>query len=209
MLETKLTKLLDLTAPIMSAPMAGVAGGALAAAVSQAGGLGLIGGGYGVREWLARELDLAGEAQVGVGLITWALARDPDLLSIVLERNPRAILPFGDIGPHAPAILRAGVPLIVQVQTVAAAKAAVDGGAQIIVAQGTEAGGHGGVRATMALVPAVVDTVGDAPVIAAGGIADGRGLAAALMLGAVGVLCEQPFTRLENRSHTATRRKRR
>jgi nitronate monooxygenase len=190
----ELTKCLGLAVPILSAPMAGVAGGALAAAVSRAGGLGLIGGGYGDREWLTRELDIAADAQVGVGFITWALARNPDLLTIAHERQPRAIfLSFGDIGPYASRIAGAGLPLIAQVQTVEGARAAVGGGAGIIVAQGTEAGGHGGERATMALVPAVVDAVGDIPVVAAGGIADGRGLAAALMLGAAGVLCGTAF----------------
>ncbi|HEV7369360.1 nitronate monooxygenase [Arenibaculum sp.] len=197
---TGLTKRLGLAAPILSAPMAGIGGGALAAAVSGAGGLGLVGGGYGDREWLSRELDVADRAGagagagVGVGFITWALARDPDLLAVALERRPRAIfLSFGDVGPYAPAVARAGVPLVAQVQTVAAAKAAVGEGAVIVVAQGTEAGGHGGERATMALVPAVVDAVGSVPVVAAGGIADGRGLAAALMLGAAGVLCGTAF----------------
>jgi nitronate monooxygenase len=191
---TELTRRLGLSVPILSAPMAGVAGGALAAAVSGAGGLGLIGGGYGDREWLSRELDIAADTGVGVGFITWALARDPDLLTIALERRPRAIfLSFGDIRPFASRVADAGVPLIAQVQTVAGAKAAVSEGADIIVAQGTEAGGHGGERGTMALVPAVVDAAGDLPVVAAGGIADGRGFAAALMLGASGVLCGTAF----------------
>ena len=195
-LRTALSQCLGITVPILSAPMAGVAGGALAAAVSRAGALGLIGGGYGDREWLSRELDIAADAGVGVGVgfISWALARDPDLLTMALERRPRAVfLAFGDIGPYASRIANAGVPLIVQVQTVAGARAAVSSGARIIVAQGTEAGGHGGERATMALVPAVVDVVRDIPVVAAGGIADGRGLAAALMLGAAGVLCGTAF----------------
>ena len=192
-LKTKLTEMLGLAAPIMSAPMAGIAGGALAAAVSRAGGLGLIGGAYGDRRWLARELDIAADAGVGVGFITWALARDPDLLSLAIERRPRAVfLSFADIDQFGPIVARAGVPLIAQVQTVAAAKMAVAEGAQIIVAQGTEAGGHGGMRASMALVPAVVDAVGDIPVVAAGGIADGRGLLASLVLGAAGVLYAGP-----------------
>jgi nitronate monooxygenase len=202
-LTTELTQMLQLTTPILSAPMAGVAGGALASAVSRAGGLGLIGGGYGDREWLVRELDIAGDAGVGLGFITWALARDPALLILALERRPRAIfLSFGDLRPHAATIARAGIPLIAQVQTLADARMAIAEGAQIIVAQGTEAGGHGGVRATMALVPAIVDAVGDVPVVAAGGIADGRGLAASLMLGAAGVLCGTAFyVALESLAH--------
>jgi nitronate monooxygenase len=189
-LRTRVTAAFGLSAPILSAPMAGIAGGALAAAVSHSGGLGLIGGGYGDRRWLEQEFERAGDAKVGVGFISWALARDPGLLDLALERAPKAIfLSFGDVGHFASAISRAGIPLIAQVQTVKAAKIAVAEGAQVIVAQGTEAGGHGGSRATLPLVPAVVDAVPDTPVIAAGGIADGRGLAAALMLGAEGVLC--------------------
>lgn len=87
----------------------------------------------------------------------------------------------------------AGVPLIAQVQTVGQAVDAAHADADIVVAQGGEAGGHGGRRGTMALVPAVVDAVAPLPVVAAGGIADGRGLAAALMLGASGALCGTVF----------------
>ena len=90
--------------------------------------------------------------------------------------------------PCAPAIKAAGCTLICQVQDVEAACEAVAAGADFIVAQGSEAGGHGAVRATLPLVPAVVDAVAPVPVLAAGGIADGRGLAAALMLGAHGVM---------------------
>ncbi|QTL04035.1 nitronate monooxygenase [Aquabacter sp. L1I39] len=193
-LQTPLIQSLDLTVPIILAPMAGIAGGALAVAVSGAGGLGLIGGGYGDRGWIEREFEIAGGERIGIGFITWALARQPELLSLALERGPRAVLlSFGDLRPFAPSIARAGIPLIAQVQTVEDARIAVGEGATIIVAQGTEAGGHSGERATMALVPAVVDAVAPVPVIAAGGIADGRGLAAALMLGAAGVLCGTVF----------------
>ena len=189
-LRTRITENFGLSVPILSAPMAGIAGGALAAAVGHSGGLGLIGGGYGDRRWLEQEFERAGNTKVGVGFISWALARDPGLLDLALDRSPRAIfLSFGDVGQFAPAIARAGIALIAQVQTVKAAKIAVAEGAQVIVAQGTEAGGHGGSRATLPLVPAVVDAVPGTPVIAAGGIADSRGLAAALMLGADGVLC--------------------
>ena len=191
---TPLTVALGIRHPVLLAPMAGVSGGALAAAVSRAGGLGLIGGGYGDRDWLEREIDAAGDARVGVGFILWALERQPDLLDLALDRGPAAVfLSFGDFGRFAGQVRRAGVPLILQVQTLAQARVALDAGADILVAQGTEAGGHGGARATLPLVPAVVDIAGDIPVVAAGGIADGRGLAAALMLGAAGVLCGTAF----------------
>lgn len=180
--------------PVMLAPMAGVSGGALAAAVSTAGGLGLVGGGYGDEALLRSELDAAGNARIGVGFITWVLARNPSLLDVALEREPVAImLSFGDIKPFAEKIRRTSTKLIAQVQTVRDARCAVDAGADGIVAQGTEAGGHGGARATLPLVPAVVDIAGEIPVIAAGGISDGRGLAAALALGASGALCGTAF----------------
>ena len=194
-ITTRLTQSLDIQQPILLAPMAGVSGGDLAAAVTGAGGLGMIGGGYGEREWLEREFAAAGNARVGVGFITWSLARQPDLLALALDRAPACVmLSFGDIAPFVPAIKAAGVALICQVQTVAEARQVVDQGADIVVAQGTEAGGHGGARATLPLVPAVVDALGGSvPVAAAGGIADGRGLAAALMLGADGVLMGTRF----------------
>ncbi len=174
--------------------MAAVSGGALAAAVSRAGGLGLIGGGYGDRTWLEREIAAAGNEPVGIGFITWSLARDPDLLDVAFDHAPRAVmLSFGDAGAFLPRVKRRGTPVIVQVQTLEAARRALAEGADVIVAQGTEAGGHGGARATLPLVPAVVDIAGTVPVVAAGGIGDGRGLAAALMLGAAGVLCGSAF----------------
>jgi nitronate monooxygenase len=198
-LSTSLTRLLDIEYPIVSAPMGAVAGGELAAAVSQAGGLGLIGGGYGDATWLARQFDLAGSAGVGCGFITWSLAQQPRLLDLALERRPVAVmLSFGDPEPFAAKVISAGVKLICQVQNLAWAERALQAGADVLVAQGREAGGHGhGVRSTMTLVPEVVDLIAAhgraTPVLAAGGIADGRGLAAALMLGAAGVLAGTRF----------------
>jgi nitronate monooxygenase len=173
--------------------MGGVSGGRLAAAVTAAGGLGLIGGGYGDAAWLDRAFVDAGNARIGCGFITWSLARQPHLLDAVLGHAPAAVmLSFGDPAPFAPAIRAAGSVLICQVQTIAHTRAAIDAGAGIIVAQGTEAGGHGAVRATFTLVPEVADLLArESPgtvLVAAGGIADGRGLAAALMLGADGVM---------------------
>jgi nitronate monooxygenase len=189
-LRTPLCDLLGITHPILLAPMAGVSGGRLAGAVSQAGGLGMIGGGYGDKGWLERELALVGDARFGVGFISWSLARQPELLSIALDRAPCAImLSFGETAAFLPQIRRVNTKLIVQIQSLDQARQALAEGADVIVAQGTEAGGHGGSRSTMPLVPAVVDSAGLVPVVAAGGIADGRGLAASLMLGAQGVLC--------------------
>ncbi len=192
-LQTRLTQFLGIEHPILSAPMGFVAGGKLAAAVTAAGGLGLIGGGYGDAEWLEREFAAAGNARVGCGFITWSLARQPALLEQVLAHAPAALmLSFGDPAPFAAAVKTAGIALICQIQSLAHARAALDCGADILVAQGAEAGGHGASRATLTLVPEVADLLArlgsQALLVAAGGIADGRGLAGALMLGADGVL---------------------
>lgn len=196
--RTRLTELLGIEHPVISAPMGIAAGGKLAAAVSAAGGLGLIGGGYGDAEWLAREFAEAAGARVGCGFITWSLARRRELLDQVLERKPAAImLSFGDLTPFAERIKASGAKLVCQVQNLALAREAVDAGADVIVAQGAEAGGHGIARATFTLVPEIADylagTAPDTVLAAAGGIADGRGLAAALMLGADGVLVGSRF----------------
>lgn len=193
-ISTRLTELLTIKHPVLLAPMDTISSGALAAAVSQAGGFGIIGGGYGDEARLARDFEAAGDARVGVGFITWSMARNPRLLDLALERKPAAImLSFGDITPHAERIKRVGALLICQVQSVAQAGDVAARGADAIIAQGSEAGGHGAARATFPLVPAVVDVAGAVPVIAAGGVADGRGLAAALMLGADGVLMGTRF----------------
>ena len=193
-ISTRLTELLTIKHPVLLAPMDTISSGALAAAVSHAGGFGIIGGGYGDEARLARDFEAAGDARVGVGFITWSMARNPRLLDLALERKPAAImLSFGDITPHAERIKRAGALLICQVQSVAQASDVAARGADAIIAQGSEAGGHGAARATFPLVPAVVDVAGAVPVIAAGGVADGRALAAALMLGADGVLMGTRF----------------
>jgi nitronate monooxygenase len=190
----RLTRLLDIEHPVLLAPMDLVSGGKLAAAVSQAGGLGLLGGGYGDAGWIDREWDKAGNSRIGCGFITWSLAKRPEVLERTLAHRPAAImLSFGDPRPFAPAIRAAGARLICQVQTVAQAREAKDAQADIIVAQGTEAGGHGMTEPLFTLLPQVVDACPDTPVLAAGGIADGRGLAAALMLGADGVLMGTRF----------------
>lgn len=195
MITTRLTELFDLAQPIVLAPMGGVAGGALAAAVSNAGGLGLVGGGYGDPEWLAREMALAraGTRKAwGVGLITWAVSSA--IVEQVLAGAPSAVmLSFGDPRPFGRLINNAGCRLICQVQDIEGARLAQEAGADLIVAQGTEAGGHGGERSTLPFVPAVADLVAPIPVLAAGGIADGRGLAAALLLGAQGGLIGTRF----------------
>jgi nitronate monooxygenase len=192
--SNRVTGSLGIEYPVLLAPMDLVASGKLASAVSQAGGLGLIGGGYGNAEWLEREFAAAGNARVGCGFITWSLANKPDLLDLALRHRPAAVmLSFGDPSPFAAKIKDTGAKLICQVQSLAQAKEAAAMGADILVAQGTEAGGHGAMRSTLTLVPEIVDTLPEVPVVASGGIADGRGFAAVMMLGAEGVLMGTRF----------------
>jgi nitronate monooxygenase len=193
-INNRLTQLLDIEHPVLLAPMDLVSGGRLAAAVSQAGGLGLLGGGYGDGPWIDREWERAGNARIGCGFITWSVAERPDVLKRTLAHRPAAImLSFGDPRPFAPAIREAGALLFCQVQTVAQAREAIEADADVIVAQGTEAGGHGMSEPLFTLLPQVVDACPGSIVVAAGGIADGRGLAASLMLGAQGVLLGTRF----------------
>ena len=202
-ITTRLTERFKIKHPIVLAPMASstevVAGGALASAVAEAGGLGLLGGGYVNRAMFEAQSAKVTRSDIGCGFIAWTIPEDPGLLDLALERFPRALmLSFSDPSPYAPRIKQAGVPLICQVHTLDHALHAVDVGADVVVAQGMEAGGHGwSVQSTLPFVPAVVDALAKrAPevlVLAAGGIADGRGLAAALMLGADGVLMGTRF----------------
>lgn len=197
-LVTRLTRRLGIEHPVLSAPMALAAGGALAAAVTRAGGLGLIGGGYGDGDWLEREFAQAGNTRTGCGFITWSLAKQPNLLTAALAHRPAALmLSFGDPAPFAAEIASAEIPLICQCQSLDHVRQSLDAGAAIIVAQGGEAGGHGHRRATFPFVPEVADLLArqspDTLLLAAGGIADGRGLAASLMLGADGVLVGTRF----------------
>ena len=192
-LRTPLTTMLGIEHPIVLAPMGGVAGGVLAAAVSEGGGLGMIGSGG--PDWLARECALARagtDKPWGIGLLAWAV--DDAMVEWAVDQRPAAImLSFGDPTPFADAVRGAGIPLMIQVTTLPDAKRALDLGADVVVAQGAEAGGHGEGRGTLPFVPAVVDVAGDTPVLAAGGIADGRGLAAALVLGAAGAMIGTRF----------------
>jgi len=198
---TAFTERLGVRYPVVSAPMGGSAGGALAAAVSNAGGLGLLGGGTGHPKWLDREMEIltgrTGEPW-GVGLLSWAV--EPATVELVLGYRPAAVfLSFGTTAALTEPVRRAGTTLILQVTTMDEARQAVDLGADVIVAQGTEAGGHGARagRSTLPFVPAVADLVAPVPVLAAGGIADGRGLAAALVLGASGAVIGTRFQATE------------
>jgi len=208
-IRTRLTQTLGIAHPVLLAPMDLVSGGRLAAAVSQAGGLGLLGGGYGDGNWIHREWERAGNSRIGCGFITWSLAKHPAVLERALAHQPAAImLSFGDPRPFAPAIRTAGARLICQVQTVAQAREAMEVDADVIVAQGTEAGGHGQSEPLFTLLPQIVDACPATPVVAAGGIADGRGLAAALMMGAQGVLMGTRFyASQESEGHPEAKRR--
>ena len=190
MLYTRLCALLDIDHPILNAPMSGTATGTLAAAVSNAGGFGMIGGttGHGP-DWLRTQIGTAQRQDHpplwrGLHLL---IPQCNDLVEVALNAHVGAINhSFADPTPLCGRRQGAGVLIFAQVQTVAQAQRAAKAGVDAIIAQGTEAGGHTGVAGTLALLPAVVDAVGDIPVLAAGGIADGRGLAAVLLLGAAG-----------------------
>ncbi|MEU6355544.1 nitronate monooxygenase [Streptomyces sp. NPDC047072] len=195
-LSTAFTRMFGVRHPIALAPMGGTAGGALAAAVSRGGGLGLVGVGGGDRELLDRELPLVAESGMpwGVGFQSWAAS--VRAVERALEFRPAAVmLSFGDPGPFVGRIREAEVALVIQVTGIEEARQAVDLGADVIVAQGTESGGHGARHgmSTLPFVPMVVDLAGPVPVLAAGGIGDGRGVAAALALGAAGALVGTRF----------------
>lgn len=190
MLYTRLCDLLGIDHPLLNAPMGGTAAAELAAAVSGAGGFGMIGGtSRGGADWLRQQIRRARgltDRPFGVGFISSFPGTD-DLVQVALDERVAAINhSFADPAPYVAAAHARGVRLFAQVQSVAQAVDAARAGVDVVIAQGTEGGGHTGTIGTLALVPAVVDAVGEVPVVAAGGIADGRGLAAVLLLGAVG-----------------------
>ena len=204
-LATRLTRRYGLALPVVLAPMALAAGGALAGACARGGALGLVGGGYGDLDWTRREYTLAtqkaGTGALGCGFITWKLDQDASALDWLLDQPPETLpravmLSFGDPRPYAARIARAGADLICQVQRLEQLPQAIEAGATVVAAQGAEAGGHGmnalNGRATLSFVPEVADWLAahspDTLLLAAGGIADGRTLAAALVLGADGAL---------------------
>jgi len=207
-MQTRFTTAFKLTTPIALAPMALATGGALSATCARAGALGLLGGGYGELSWLQTEHSLAIQhlqededalARLGCGFIAWKLDEDTSALDWLLDQphQPAALmLSFGDPRPFAARIAKRGIPLICQIQRLEQLPVCLEAGAAMIVAQGAEAGGHGmnslQARATFTLVPEIADALAresaSTLLLAAGGIADGRGLAASLMLGADGVL---------------------
>ena len=184
-MPTRLTDSFGIRHPIVCAPMALITGGGYA---------GVLGG----EPDLKQELAHVQGHKFGIGFITWALARAPEVLDEMLSYSPYCVfLSFGDPKPFSARIRKSGARLICQVQSLRHIDEAIDAGAAAIVAQGTEAGGHGATRSTLPFVPEAADYLAKkAPttlLLAAGGIADGRGLAGALMLGADGVVVGTRF----------------
>lgn len=198
-LETRFTELFGLAEPIMSAPMVAHSGGRLAGAVSAAGGLGSFGGIHPEREpeWVREQVALVRELTdrpFAIGFITPFLAQTEAFLAAALEERPAAVcFSFGDPAPWAGRARAAGIKVICQVQDHETATMAVDAGADVLVAQGTEAGGHTGGMSLLPFLASVVERHPDIPVLAAGGIADGRTLAAALVAGADGAMLGTAF----------------
>jgi nitronate monooxygenase len=190
-ISTPLTQLFGIRHPIVSAPMAGWSGGELAGAVGEAGGLGMIGVGSATpTDWIRDQARKARErGPFGIGLMGWAVEGRPELLEATLAEEPAAVsISFGDPAPYADEVREAGVFLMSQVQDAEKAERAVEAGVDVLVAQGTDAGGHTGSVGTMPLLQRVLE-IGDAagkPVLAAGGIATGRGIAGVLAMGAAG-----------------------
>jgi nitronate monooxygenase len=195
LLDTRFTRRFGISHPVMLAPMDRISDGVLAAAVARAGGFGVIGAGYGDPDWIDAAFAAAGNRQVGIGVITWSLLQKPDLLEKILDYRPAALfVSFGDAAPLVAEAKARGIATIWQVQRLDQTELALEAGTDIIVAQGQEGGGHGMDRGLSALLPAVRDLAGpDQIVLVAGGLADGRGLAGALMLGADGIMMGTRF----------------
>lgn len=188
-MKTEVTKLLGIEYPIIQGGMAWVAEYHLAAAVSEAGGLGLIGAASAPADWVRdqiREAKKLTDKPFGVNIMLMSPYAD-EVAKVVAEEGVKVVTTgAGNPEKYMAMWKEAGVKVIPVVASVALAKRMERCGADALVAEGSEAGGHIGENTTMVLVPQVVDAV-NIPVIAAGGIADGRGIAAAFMLGAKGV----------------------
>ena len=189
MLKTPLCDLLGIEKPVFQGGMAWIADASLAAAVSEAGGLGIIAAMNANADWLRdqiHELRSRTDKPFGVNVMLMSPFADEVAQVVIDEKVPVVVTGAGNPRKYMPAWIEAGVKVVPVVASVALAKLVARAGATAVVAEGTESGGHIGELTTMVLVPQVVDAV-DIPVLAAGGIADGRGVAAAFMLGAQGV----------------------
>ena len=195
-MKTKITELLGIEYPIIQGGMAWVADYHLAAAVSEAGGLGIIGAGGApasfVREQIQKTKELT-KKPFGVNVMLMNPEADEIARGIVEEGVPVVTTGAGNPGKYLASWKEAGIRVIPVVASVALARMMERAGVDAVIAEGTESGGHIGAATTMTLVPQVVDAV-KIPVIAAGGIADGRGFAAAVMLGAEAVQIDSEVT---------------
>jgi nitronate monooxygenase len=190
MMRTWLSERFGLDLPVVCAPMAGVSDGELAAAVSRAGGLGMIGvGGAATPEWISKQCQIAAAAgrPFGVGLMAWVLDGSPKQLDAALTSGAALVsVSYGPYERYLPALRQARKTVATQVGTLAEAAVAEQAGVDVIVARGGEGGGHGrNDVGALPLLQLVLDAV-TTPVLAAGGIAGPRGLAAVLAAGAAG-----------------------
>jgi nitronate monooxygenase len=192
-MRTRVTDLLGIRHPVLLAPMAGGTDARLVAAVSHGGGLGILGASMLSPEAIEAEVAMIRELTpmpFGVNLLLWSSS---EKVEAVLEQQPAVLsTAFGDPAPYVDLAHDAGALHVHMVSTVPEAIAAAKAGVDVVVAQGQEAGGHIGLQSTFTLVPQIADAV-DVPVVAAGGVGDGRGLAAALALGAEGVMMGTRF----------------
>ncbi len=199
MLHTRFTEMFSLTYPLMSAPMASASGGTLAAAVSAAGGLGTFGAMHRNKDdaWVSEEIGRIRahtDRPFGVGFITPFISFGASRFDVALQaRPPVIVLSFADPAPWVDAARDAGARVICQVQNYEDADLAVAAGTDVLIAQGTEAGGHTGTMSLLPFLAGVVDRYPDIPVLGAGGIADGRTFAAVLAAGADGALLGTAF----------------
>lgn len=195
MIKTELCELLNIKYPIFQGGMAWIADASLAAAVSNAGGLGIIAAMNANADWLREEIHkvrTVTDKPFGVNIMLMSPFADEVSDLVVEEKVPVVVTGAGNPGKYMKKWVEAGIKVIPVVASTAMARLVERSGATAVVAEGGESGGHIGELTTMTLVPQVCDAV-KIPVLAAGGIADGRGIAAALMLGACGVQCGTRF----------------